>query len=449
MTPYLPYDLKVVHGEAGYEIYEPTDRSITGQLTLATFLDGKLSFTDLQVPSNGRFNQEDLRRLWDAGAEVSSWQARTALARADGTFGRPEVVGTTRLFHDWRSLELCAHDAAALLQQWPTRLERRVTWVPVGVPGGVEDVPLTTQEAPERGFVSSQDDEIQFSQSARWVGTPHQLRSAGVAAMALAVIRAVRAAVPESELPLVRGLINPIAAVSAVAAAPIGHRDPEPSSWPIAFATFVSSCLRAIADLQSASRGHGVVPLLDTDELYEAWLAVEARSALDEHLGSRVSSPPGAIAAWERDDIKYALLMKPSISRGGSLIGRDRYVAVVAELLTPDLVLAAVRDDVTAVHVLDAKSWNSLTPEQALEQSAKYLYGIRSDGARGQVPAITGVDLVTCAPAPTLAHLDVAAVRVLTATPTQSTTLLGDRVAEISDLLAAEIVARERTASEY
>ncbi|MGK2874733.1 MAG: hypothetical protein ACSLEW_03710 [Nocardioides sp.] len=405
--------------------------------------------TDLNVPSNGRFSQEDLHLLWDAGAELARWQARMAMARRTGTFGSPEVAGTTDRLRDWRSLELCAHDAAVLIGRWPTRVDRRSTWLPIGVPGGVEDVPLTAQEATERGYVVEQDDVLAITQSARWVGDRRPLRSVSVAAMAWAVIQVVRQTVPSDQMLLIKSLVNPIATVAQLAATPAGHRDPDASSWPIPFVNFVASCMRVIADLQSSERGRGVVPLLDTDELYEAWLAIEARDALDAHLGGQIMAGSDALAAWERDDIVYELWVKPSIPRAGRTFGNATFLALVAELLTPDLILSASRDDETAVHVLDAKSWAQMLPEQALEQSAKYLYGIRRESDVLQVSAIAGVDLVTCAPPPTAPRTAASRVRVLGATPTRGSAALHLRVSEVADLLATEIEARERLASGY
>lgn len=372
-----------------------------------------------------------------------------AMARATGTFGSPEMVGVSSLMRDWRSLETCAHDAATLLDQWPTRVDRRSTWLPIGVPGGVEDVPLTAQEASERGFIVEAHQAVTITQSARWVGDRQFLRSSTVGAVAWAVIQVVRGSVPAGQMNMVRPLLNPIAAVAQMAAAPTGHRDPDPSSWPRQFITFVASCMRAIADLQSSARGHGVVPLLDTDELYEAWLAIQAREALDLHLGPQIVLGTDAIGAWERDDVVYQLWIKPTIPRSGRLIGTSSYAALVAELLTPDVMLSAARDNETAIHILDAKSWATMLPEQALEQGAKYLYGIRREADLGQVPAITGVDLVTSAlplatPAP-----ETSRIRVLSSTPTRETDLLRDRVADVADLLANEIEARERLASSH
>lgn len=405
--------------------------------------------TDLNVPSNGRFSQEDLHLLWDAGAELTRWQARLALARQSGTFGSPEVMGATEQLRDWRSLERCAHDAAVLIARWPTRLDRRCTWLPMGVAGGVEDLPLTIREATDRGYVIEQEGALTITQSARWVGDRQLVRSTSVAAMARAVLQVVRQSVPRAQMPLIKSLMNPLAVVAQLAATPAGHRDPEPSSWPIPFITFVASCTRAIAELQSSVRGRGVVPLLDTDELYEAWLAIEAGDSLNAHLGQQVASESDALAAWEREDIRYELWMKPSIPRAGRIFGATSYLALVAELLTPDLMLSASRDAETAVHVLDAKSWALMLPEQALEQSAKYLYGIRRETNVRQVPAITGVDLVTCAPPPTAPRTDASLVRVLGATPTSGSDVLRARIAEIADLLACEIEARERLASAY
>jgi len=450
LTPYLPHGLLLERSADGFDIYEPSDRAITGLLTLPSVTGGRLNLTDLNVPSNGRFTQQDLLLLWDAGAELSRWKARTALARESGTFGHPDVTGISDQIRDWRSLEQCAHDAAVMIGNWPTNLDRRVAWLPIGVPGGVEDLLVTAQEASERGLLSEETDGNNLTHSARWVGQRRPLHSVTVTAMAWAVIQTVRQTIPSDQMSLIRSVVDPIVTVAQLAGSPNGSPDPDPSSWPIAFINFVTSCTRAIADLQSSSRGTGVLPLLDTDELYEAWLAVETRDALDNCLGSRTNpTRPGSLATWEREDIVYDLWVKPTISRGGRLFGEATFFALVAEFLTPDLMITASRDNETTAHILDAKSWAVLLPEQALEQSAKYLYGIRRSAENLRVPAITGVDLVTCAGARMPPSPELSRVRVTTSTPTKDKSALHLRVRTIADFLAKEIATRERSASDY
>lgn len=450
MTPFLPYGLTLEPVTGGYAIYEPSDRSITGQITLPVFTGSEIDFVDLEVPSNGRFSQEDLRLLWESGAELTAWrEARVAIARDTGTFGAPEVIGLSKEMHDWRSLEQCAHDAAALLTRWPSQLDRRITRLPVGVPGGVDDLPLTELDAEEQGYVVQHDHKPGVTQSVRWIGHRRGLRSTAVSAMAYAVIETVRRSLPREQWRMVKTLINPIAVVAELAATPIGHRDPDASSWPAPFVTFVASSTRAIADLQSAQRGRGVVPLLDTDELYEAWLAIKVRDALDFHAGRRVKTDSDAIGAWQNDDILYELWVKPGVNRKGREFGGATFVALVADLLQPDVVLSASRDDETALFILDAKSWAFMAPEDALSQSAKYLYGIRRAKDLGQVPAVAGVDLVTCANPPVVPHTDTSRIRVLGATPTVGVEVLHQRLGQIMQLLVTEIESREIAASTY
>lgn len=391
-----------------------------------------------------------MRLLWESGTELATWRAaRFALARGTGNFGEPEIVGNASLLRDWRSLSTCAHDAAGLLARWPGRLNRRSTWLPVGVPGGVEDIPLTAWQAEERGYVHKLDGRLSLTQSARWLGDRQQLVSASVAALAAAVIELVRSTLPKNQLSLLRPLLTPIAAVTRFAAAPAGYRDPDPSSWPIPFLTFAASCIRVIADIQSARRGAGVVPLLDTDELYESWLAVQALDALDQHLGRQIPPTSDALGAWERDDIRYELWIKPGISRDGRVFGCAKYLATVAELLTPDLVVSASRDAETALYILDAKSWAQMLPEEALAQSAKYLYGLRRDSDRQSVPAICGVELVTCAHPPRITDSSLTKIHVTSATPTVGIAALKNRVTTIVKALADEVETRERLASSY
>lgn len=450
LTPLLPYGLSLEPSGDDFVIYEPPDRALAGTLTLPQLSGRDVSFVELTIPSNGRFNQEDLRLLWEAGAELSSWrQARIAIARDAGTFGAPEITGTVETLRDWRSLAVCANDAGTLLAAWPSVLDRRQAWLPVGVVGGVEDLLGTERSAEPRGALHEVDNQLVVSQSARWRGARRNLASVTVSTLAMTVLEVVRLSLPADQVRLLRPLLDPIATVGRLAAAPAGSRDPDPSSWPRPFITFAASCMRTLAELQSARRGSGVVPFLDTDELYEAWLAVAVRRVFDARFGPRKVPTSEALAAWESDDTLVELWIKPAISRRGTEIAGTRMHALVAEILTPDLLVTATRGDVAAFAVLDAKSWASMLPEQALEQSAKYLYGIRRADDLQAVPAVACVDLVTCAAAPSIGSSDVSRVHVVSATPTTGLDGLERRVGEVADQLIDSLVEREHMASEF
>ena len=322
LTPYLPYGLAIEPtSTGGFVILEPSDRSLAGQLTLPYLAGRHLAFADLFISSSGRFTQDDVRLLWETGAELASWRAaRLALARREGDFGRPEAAGSSSLINDWQALMTCAHDAAMLLNRWPTRLDRRSSWMPVDVPGGTENLLMTEREVERRGYVLENGDSYSVAHSARWLGERRDLVSTTVSALALAVIQLARSTVPAGQLPLIRQLLYPLAAVARTAAAPIGYRDPDPSSWPAAFAAFAASCMVTLAELQSSRRGEGVVPLLDTDELYEAWLAVQIRAVLNERFGAWILPVSDSFAAWEHDDTVYEIWLKPGISRDGQCL---------------------------------------------------------------------------------------------------------------------------------
>ncbi len=448
LTPYLPYGLLIESAPDGFVILEPSDRSLAGQLTLPYLAERRVAFVDLLIPSNGRFTQEDLRRLWEAGAELASWRAaRLALSRREGDYGQPEVAGTSQLVRDWRALVTCAHDAANLLSRWPTNLERRLSWLPVGVPGGTEDLPMTERGVERRGYVLERDEARTVMQSARWLGDRRLLVSTAVSALAQAVVQLARASIPADQLRLVRPLFDPLAMVGRLAAAPIGYRDPDPSSWPVPFVSFATSCMVAIAELQSLQRGEGAVPLLDTDELYEAWLAVQVRAVLDERFGGWRALGSDALAAWQHDDTLYELWLKPGISREGRQFGSESFQALVAEVLTPDLLLCATRDDESELMMLDAKAWAQMLPEDVLTQSAKYLYGIRRSSDVAAVPAVAGVDLMTCAQPPSVVGGELAKVAVCGATPTTGVEALHARIGAIIDQLESSLAERERLAS--
>ena len=111
--------------------------------------------------------------------------------------------------------------------------------------------------------------------------------------------------------------------------------------------------------------------------------------------------------------------------------------------------LSATRGDETELMVLDAKAWAQMLPEDVLAQSAKYLYGIRRASYMRSVPALAGVDLVTCARPPSISGGDLAKVGVSCATPTAGVEGLHARVGAIADQLAASLAERERRASSF
>lgn len=450
LTPLLPYGLELEPSGDDLVIYEPPDRVLAGTLTLPQLVGRDVDFVELTIPSNGRFSQEDLRLLWEAGAELSSWrQARMAMAHDAGTFGAPEVTGTVETLRDWRSLAACANDAAALLASWPSVLDRQQVWLPVGVVGGVEDLLGTERSAESRGALHEHDTQLLVSQSARWRGVRRNLTSFTISTLATTIIDVVRASLPEDQVGMLRPVLDPIATVARVAAAPAGFRDPDPSSWPAPSVAFAAACMRTLAELHSTRRGTGVVPFLDTDELYEAWLAIAVRRVLDARFGLWSVPQSGALASWASDDATIELWIKPAIARDGTDIAGTRLHALLAEALAPDLLLTVTRGEVAAFAVIDAKSWTSMLPEQALGQSAKYLYGIRRSDDPTLVPAVAGVDLVTCAVAPRLGVSDISRVRVVSATPTSGLGGLDDRIGEITDQLIASLIEREHTASEF
>jgi hypothetical protein len=308
---------------------------------------------------------------------------------------------------------------------------------------------VTERQVERRGYVLERDGVWTVTQSARWLGERRSLISNTVSTLALAVVELVVKSVPTEQLHIFRPLLDPVALVTRTAAAPIGYRDPDPASWPAAFTAFAASCMATIAELQASQRGEGVTPLLDTDELYEAWLAVQVREVLNQRFGAWALPDSDALAAWEHDDTLYELWLKPGISRNGRLFGSESFRAVVAELLTPDLVLSATRGEETELMLLDAKSWAHMLPEDILTQSAKYLYGIRRTRDVIAVPALAGVDLVTCARPLSISGGELAKVAVSTATPTTGVDALRARLSAILDQLAASLVERERLASAY
>jgi hypothetical protein len=450
LTPAMPHGLTLDRLPDGvFSISEPPERSLAGRLTVPYVSDsGAIGFADLIIPTSGRFTQADLTALWLAGKELSSWRARLAQAATVDDFAQPEVVGAATVLADWRSLVACAGSAADLLSRWPTTLDRQASWLPVGVPGGVEDLEQTERQADRRGHTyRTSDGLLSVSQSFRWSGRTRPVMVNTVALMSWAVLELVGETTSASDQASLAPLLAPVGMVAAQAEAGPNAQDPDPSSWPPAFHAYVAACHRVLAELKTDEQGSGAVPLLDTYELYEAWLAIEVRDRLDALFGPSVASADGALAAWELDAISYELWLQPSFKASPTIVGAEAFVALVADELRPDLLLSASRGAHTELLALDAKAWSSMQAEDALSQSAKYLYGIRRADDIESVPALASVNLVTSAIRPSLHATTIAAIDVMTATPTAGLEALSARLIGLIERLGAALEQRERDAS--
>ncbi|HEX4058051.1 MAG TPA: hypothetical protein VHX87_07025 [Galbitalea sp.] len=445
LTPVLPYGLKIETEGDDFKVIEPTDRSFAGRLVLPFVATGGLRMFDLDVPSSGTFTPEDLEHLWLAGQELATWRSRLALTSTDDAYAQPEPIGRTEVVADWHALELCAFEARRLLSAWPTRTGRELRWVPVGVGGGFEDLGYTEREVARAGYLSTSGDKPVVTRSARWFGKGERITLSAIASLAQEVSGLLRSTLSADDLRQVSMLAAPIEQVAAIAGSVTPRADPDASSWPPAFVRFASACIRVLTELLARQRGSQAVPLLDTDELYEAWLAVAVRDLISEQLGGGTEVSKGAIASWETDATTIDLRVKPSISRKSS-VGQHEYRALVANTLVPDVVLSATRGAFTELAVLDAKAWVKMLPEDVLSETAKYLYGIRRMGS-DQLPAIASVQIVSCAPQPNLMEADDAKVGFVHATPTAGTDALRSAVQHILDDLAAAIERREQEAS--
>lgn len=446
LTPLLPYGLRIEAFAEDFVIVEPTDRSFAGRLVLPFLKDGEVQMFDLDVPSSGNFSHDDLDELWLAGQELASWQARRAIAVPTGAFASPTAVDRASVLADWHALEDCSRQARALLRDWPRRMGRALRWMPVGVGGGFEDLDRTERDVGRLGYLAtSTDGDAVVTRSARWFGLPEPLALGAVAVMAENVVALVTSTVTRDELPLLSGLLAPIQHVATMATNFAGLTDPDPSSWPTPFLLFVASCMQVLAELEAHQRGDRAIPLLDTDELFEAWLAVRVREVISRRLRTAPAVSPGAIASWVDDEITYDLRLKPAIRRQTQL-GAHKYRALVATELVPDVVVSATRGAITELAVLDAKAWTQMRSEQVLSESAKYLYGLRRTDD-DTLPALMSVCLVSCAPKPEMPDSVDAKVDFVWATPTLGVDILVSTVWGITTALAGAVEAREQEAS--
>lgn len=445
LTPALPYGL-IVEGDGDeLRIIEPADRSFAGRLVLPFIGDSGLRMFDVDVPSSGSFTSEDLQQLWLAGQELATWRSRLALMSPDDGYAQPQPIGRTGMLADWHALESCSLEAMRLLDGWPRRVGRELRWVPVGVGGGFEDLGHTERQAARLGHLSYAEGDLVVARTARWFGRGERIALTAVSSLAIEVLSLVRATLSDDDLQAVIRWTRPIEQVAAIAAGPAHRADPGPSSWPPAFIRFAGACMRVLTELLARRRGHGAVPLLDTDELFEAWLAVRVRDFIGETLNGAESVSPGSISSWETDAMTIDLRVKPAIGRN-TTIGREDYRALVANTLLPDVVVSATRGDFTELAVLDAKAWARMLPEDVLSESAKYLYGIRRTGSE-QIPAIASVHIVSCAPTPDLSAAHDAKVGFVQATPTLGLDVLRATVGVVLSDLAAAIERREQEAS--
>lgn len=445
LLPALPYGLVIEAYGDDLQIVEPADRSFAGRLVLPFLAGRELRMFDLDVPSSGNFTELDLEKLWEAGRELASWRSRLALTSPEDAYAEPEAIGRTRVLADWHALELCALEAKRLLNTWPMRIGRELRWVPVGIGGGFEDLGYTEREVARVGHLSQYEGNTAVTRSARWFGRGERITLSVVSSLALEVSNLVQTALGEADRRALSQIMGPINHVGLLAAAPPQQADPDPSSWPPAFTRFAAACSRVLTELLARQRGDQAVPMLDTDELFEAWLAVAVRDHLSERLELAASVSEGAIVSWETNAMRIDLRVKPAIGRATE-IGQNNFRALVASTLLPDVVVTATRGDFTAVAVLDAKAWAKMLPEDVLSESAKYLYGIRRVGS-DRVPAITSVHIVSCAARPQIPFAADAKIGFVHATPTVGQTDMNSAVDDILAALASAIEHREQEAS--
>lgn len=402
-------------------IWHPEDRKLAGRLGMPCVANGGgIEVLSFDIPSSGNFTQTDLRALWAAGHHVARWERRLAIATEDGFgYASPEVQARGDVIQNWWALARCSRYAAGLVASWPSTVERASVWLPLGVPGGTEDAYQTELHVERLGRPYRQRGSLRVERSARWVGVSEALTSRAVAAIAEQVVRtAVEAELP----PELRPILGPIAEV-AHRALPSGNRaDPDPSSWPPSFVGFLASAIPALAELSAGPTGSGAAPLLDTDELYEAWLATAVADRLTAAFGTPQSVSSGLLR-WQVDRGDLELRIKPTVSLKRPLrIGPAEYIAVGADRLVPDLLLSFHQGRTVRLVALDAKAWTRMLPEEALSQSAKYLYGIRraGPGRETDVPTLAWVTLVTSAPSPRVTARHLGRFNVVSAVPTTS-----------------------------
>lgn len=445
LAPELPYGLRIETNGKDLQIVEPADRSFAGRLVLP-FIDGReLRMFDLEVPSSGNFTSDDLEKLWEAGQELASWRSRLALTSPDDAYAQAEPIGRTGVLADWHALEMCASEAKRLLNGWPMRIGRELRWVPVGVGGGFEDLSHTEREVARVGYLSQHEAGIAVTRSARWFGRGERIALSAVSSLAREVTSLVETTLGEADRDALSGLTGPIDQVASLAAAPRHRTDPDPSSWPPAFARFIAACMRVLMQLLARQRGSQAVPLLDTDELFEAWLAVTVRDLIAEQYEVSAQISADSIASWQTDAMTIDLRVKPAVGRA-TAVGQEMFRALVASTLLPDVVVSATRGEFTEFAVLDAKAWAKILPEEVLSESAKYLYGIRRENT-DQVPVITSVHIVSCAARPHMPSAADAKIGFVHATPTTGGHDLRAAVADVLTDLAAAIERREQEAS--
>jgi hypothetical protein len=447
LAPTLPLGLIMSGHGSDLLLTEPDGRSLSGRLSLPMVLvDNSVGFVDLEIPSSGVFDQADLTALWEAGEELADWKARIAQVGEEISFATPEIVGVAGIVMSWRSLVACTRAARNLLAAWPSTLDRRLTWAPVGAPAGMEDLERTERDGPARGVASITDHGISIAQSARWVGQAERIPSVSVQRVAQAVVQLVEDTLSVEDLKRVNSLLHPIAQVGIIASPKSQRSDPDPSSWPRLFSEFVASSIRVLADLAAIERGTGALPLLDTDELYESWLAIRTRDFFDSRLGDRQPSSAGALAAWNDDEIQFELWLKPAFHGLPKAVGSEQFVSVVSDDLVPDLLISATRGEHTELAAIDAKAWAKMLPEDVLTQGAKYLYGLRRHPDRAIVPALSSVLIVTSAVRPRTIEADLAKLHVVRSTPTAEPTSLNDRLDLLIGDLRETLANREREA---
>lgn len=382
----VPRSVALKDSPGRIDLVESSDGTLEccGRISLVALRDDNVfSVSHIDVPPPDPFSSPDLREMWEARNRLdlkqrpptsgdATWFATVLRPRTDVRMDRlPSAIASARM----------------LLSRWPTTPATHSQVLPLGQPGGREDLRSTDILASQRGTTLHQNRPLP-AETARVFGSAVR-RTCGSVAMLAELLRFqadILLRTPEA-IPVEhdrRAVLAPLAAVAVAAQIPKGTVDGPPSTWPTGMQKFYSLASIALAELEILGSGADTAPLSELWDLYQAWVAEAILGLMVSQLGPPIAtSTSSLLGRWVSGRVELELHYTPLIpSRPGkskSISGAKLHAAIGA--LEPDVVIAArnLHTGQVKLLVIDPKKRKYLDSGALTVESSKYLWGIRGD----------------------------------------------------------------------
>jgi hypothetical protein len=434
--------------QVGLEILEPVRGPavgpdlLVGSVPLVSWnaITHSISVEFLEVPAPPPFEEDDVGSMWKAILDFPLPLASSMTVQGRGS-GSATAAGQPLTSE---ALPGAISGCRRLLRGWPTSETRETIWRPADMRGGREDLRATDRLGARRGgaVVGSRviPDRVARRQrgSVPWAST----RLSGACRALAKYLR--ESGLDGSE----QVLIRPLELVSERATPARRTPDPPLSSWPSQSRKTFQAVTEALVGLAVSGRGASLVPLSDVWRIYENWVALRSRSALENRFGQAEPIGDGTAwsCQWDLEGVVVRLHSQREIGSpsDGNVAGHPDRIISVSSNLRPDVLISitgATGDQ--ALFCIDAKRRLTATEMDAGEvatAASKYLWGIRMKDDPDLLPVATAL-IVSSAGLAAVHDVERSRIFGLFALPSQGAEGFDLFVEEEVERLLAEVTA--------